>query len=218
MKGFMIKDFRLLMRQGRYFGMLLILACAMGVVGSKSYSSFITSYIALMTTMFSFSSFSYDEYDSGMAFLISLPSGRQDYVKGKYAFSILLIFGGWLVGSTMRMIFFLLRFSAAEYLEILPEEPIYLMLCLIYISLTFPAMIKYGAERGRNAAFIFLAVAALGIYLAARAKLQIAALTSLAWMLENDPGLVLPAFAAVCALALFLSFQISLRIMQKKEF
>ena len=84
MSGLLIKDWKLLKRQGRYYGMVLILVCAMIFVGSKSYSSFITSYLTFMISMFAISSFSYDELDNGMAFLMALPSGRKHYVQAKY--------------------------------------------------------------------------------------------------------------------------------------
>lgn len=218
MNGLLIKDFRLLLRQGRYFGMVLILACAMAFAGSKNFSSFITSYLTFMITMFSFSSFSYDEYDNGMTFLTALPSGRRDYVKAKYAFGILLIFGGWLTASLLRMLFFLIRFSLADYLEVLPEEPVYLMICLIYIGCAFPVLFKYGAEKGRNATFVLLAVIALAVYALYKLHHGLPVLTALVQTAERSPGFFLLILAAVCILVLFCSYQISLRIMTGKEF
>ena len=128
MTGLLLKDWKLFRRQGRYYGFVLILACAMAFIGSKDFSSFITSYMTFMIAIFSFSSFTYDEYEDGMAFLMALPSGRRDYVKAKYVFSLLLITGGWIVAVILRFGFFLIRYSAAEYLELLPVEPVYLLM------------------------------------------------------------------------------------------
>ena len=116
MTGLLLKDWKLFRRQGRYYGFVLILACAMAFIGSKDFSSFITSYMTFMIAIFSFSSFTYDEYEDGMAFLMALPSGRRDYVKAKYVFSLLLITGGWIMAVILRFGFFLIRYSAAEYL------------------------------------------------------------------------------------------------------
>lgn len=214
MSGFLMKDFKLFLRQGRYYGIVVILACVLAFTGTKNFSSFLSSYLTFMITMFSFSSFSYDEYDNGMEFLMALPRGRQDYVKAKYIFGILLIFGGWLLGSLMRLGFFLLRFSMEEYLEILPEEPVYLMICLIFIGCAFPFLIRYGAERGRNMSFIILAVTAFGVFLMIRLGVQIPGLSG-----EIEaPALALMFLAAVCFLVLFISFRISMQIMKRKEF
>ncbi len=133
MSGLMIKDCMLLKRQGRYFIIVLVVACMMAFTGSENFSSFMTSYLTFMITIFSFSSFSYDEYDNGMAYLMALPSGRRNYVKAKYLFSILLIMVVWFLGCLLRMAFFLMRFSAADYLELLPTDPIYLPVCLKFL-------------------------------------------------------------------------------------
>ena len=131
MTGLLIKDWMLLKRQGRYFMIVLALACALAFMGSESFSSFVTTYLTFMVSMFNFSLFSYDEFDNGMAFLMTLPSGRDDYVKARYIFSILLTSCGWLAGTILRMGLYLMRFSAAEYMEILPYEPVYLLICMI---------------------------------------------------------------------------------------
>lgn len=171
-----------------------------------------------MVTMFSFSSFSYDEYENGMAFLMALPSGRRNYVKAKYLFGILVITGGWLTGSLIRMLTFLIRFSMAEYLEVLPSEPVYLILCLTYIGCAFPALMKYGAEKGRNTAFVMLAVVCMGVFVIARSGLAEPALTLLGRAADRTPVMLLVSMAAVCILVLAVSYVISVRIMERKEF
>lgn len=218
MKGLILKDWKILRRQGHHYGMVIFLMCIIAFVGSKNFSSFITSYLTFMITMFAFSSFNYDEYENGMAFLISLPSGRKGYVRAKYMFSILLIFGGWLLGALMRMIFFLIRFSSAEYLEILPEEPIYLIICLIYISCTFPALIKYGAEKGRNIAFLTLAVLGIGAFFVSRLKLSVPVFTWFLALFEKTPFAVELFLFGVCIVFLCISYGLSLWIIKKKEF
>lgn len=222
MNGLMVKDWMLLKRQGRYFLIVLLLACALGVTGSESFSSFVTSYLTFMITMFSFSSFSYDEYDNGMAYLMALPSGRRNYVKAKYLFSILLITGSWFLGCLLRMALFLIRFSVADYLEILPTEPVYLLICLIYVSVTFPFILKCGAEKGRNIAFMVLAVLAMSVFLVSRFGYWAPALTSVwaqvdRWA-ERSPMMILMPLLAVCILVMGISYLFSVRIMEKREF
>lgn len=222
MNGLMIKDWMLLKRQGRYFLIVLAFACMMAFTGSESFSSFITSYLTFMITIFTFSSVSYDEYDNGMTYLMTLPSGRRDYVKAKYLFSILLILAAWFLGCLLRMALFVTRFSAAAYLEILPSEPVYLLICLIYVGGTFPAILKYGAEKGRNIAFMVLAVVAMSVFFAARYGFWFPALTSVLkqigrW-LEIEPVMILIPLLAVCILVLGISYLCSVWIMDKREF
>ena len=47
MKGLILKDWKILRRQGHHYGMALLLICAIAFVGSKNFSSFITSYLTL---------------------------------------------------------------------------------------------------------------------------------------------------------------------------
>ena len=218
MTGLLIKDWMLLKRQGRYFAVALIIVCAMAFVGSESYSSFITSYLTFMVSMFAISSFSYDEYDNGMSFLLALPSGREDYVKAKYMFSFLLITGGWLLGMLFRVAFFLSRHSFEKYVEQLPSEPIYLFFCLIYIGLALPALIWFGAEKGRNLIFTTLAVVTIGVFTVVKTGVGIPELKQFFMMVESSVALALGCLAAAVLLIWFISYRVSLQIIKKKEF
>ena len=218
MTGLLLKDWKLFRRQGRYYGFVLLLACAMAFVGSKDFSSFITSYMTFMIAIFSFSSFTYDEYENGMVFLLALPSGRRDYVKEKYVFSILLITGGWAVAVLLRFGFFLIRYSAAEYLEILPTEPTCLLLALIYVECSFPVIIKFGSEKGRAIVFGGLAVIGAGVFLLVKSGIILPVFSTIDQLSETAPVPLLAGSLAVCALIIWISYQVSLRFMEKREF
>ena len=62
MKGLLIKDWKLLKQQGRFYLIVLLLAVMMLISGSKSYASFVTSYMTFLVAVFSFTTFSLDEY------------------------------------------------------------------------------------------------------------------------------------------------------------
>ncbi len=216
MTGLLIKDWKVLKRQGRYFVVAILLVCAMSLAGSKNMSSFVTSYVTFMLSMFSFSSFSYDEYDNGMAFLMALPSGRQDYVKEKYLFSFLLVFGGWLAGVLLRMVFFQLRFSMEEYLETLFFDPVYLLICLSYVGLMLPSLVRYGSEKGRNIAFTGVAVFVIAFFVAG--KIATPVLQRIVAPIESNPAMFLLWLAVACLLIWTASYRISSWFIQKKEF
>lgn len=219
MNGLLIKDWKLMRRQGFYFGAAIVVLGAIAFASSsKSYSSFVTSYLTFMISIFSFSSFGYDEYENGMEFLMALPSGRRDYVKAKYTFSFLLILGGWLAGDLLQMLLFLVRFSAAEYLEFLPETPVYLLLCMLYVGAALPALIWFGAEKGRNISFLVLAVLAFGAFMTAKSEVGLQVLRQMDRLADNGPLLLVLVLAAVCVLLWAVSFGISLKLIEKKEF
>ena len=102
MKGLLIKDWKLLKNQGRFFLMILA-ASLIPLFFSQNYVNFITSYLTFIFSVFVLSTLSYDSYDNGMIFLLSLPVSRRIYVQEKYLFSLLLASGAWLVSLILRV-------------------------------------------------------------------------------------------------------------------
>lgn len=218
MKGLLIKDWMMLKHQGRYFSIVAFLACIVMFTGTKDFSSFITSYLTFMVCMYTFTSFSYDEFNNGMEYLMTLPSGRRKYVTEKYVFSALLIFGGWSAGVLLRLLCFLIRFSLAEYLEILPVEPVYLLLVLTYTSCAIPVLLQFGVEKGRNFMFLSLGVFAFLVFCLAKGGVSIPLLTMIGQVAEETPELLVLSLLAVFLVFTGTSYVIAQRIMAKKEF
>ena len=54
MKGLLIKDWKLLKQQGRFYLIVLLLAVMMLISGSKSYASFVTSYMTFLVAVGNF--------------------------------------------------------------------------------------------------------------------------------------------------------------------
>ena len=70
MKGLLIKDLRLLGGQKTFFGALIVIAAGMTLFTEDT--TFAVGFLALVASMFSLSSISYDEMDNGNAFLFCL--------------------------------------------------------------------------------------------------------------------------------------------------
>jgi ABC-type transport system involved in multi-copper enzyme maturation permease subunit len=96
MKGLLIKDIRLMKNMRNS---IIMIAVSMGAYMKDV--SFIITYLALIGASFTTSTMSYDEFDNGYTFLLSLPVTRKGYVLEKYAFGLLLGGGGWLLGSVI---------------------------------------------------------------------------------------------------------------------
>ena len=95
MKGLFIKDYCLLRKQKTAVIMIVLLAVFFMITGDDpsmgvSYTIFVANSIIMGTQ-------SFDEADHGMAFLMTLPTGRKLYVKEKYLFGILNVFALWIV-------------------------------------------------------------------------------------------------------------------------
>ena len=82
MKGLLIKDFQLMKNQGKILIAILVVIAAFGIIADGN-SSFLTAYITIFLALFTTSTISYDEYDSGYLFLFTLPISRRGYVTEK---------------------------------------------------------------------------------------------------------------------------------------
>ena len=90
MKGLLIKDFQLMKNQGKILIAIFVVIAAFGIIADGN-SSFLTAYITIFLALFTTSTISYDEYDSGYLFLFTLPVSRRGYVTEKYVFGILSV-------------------------------------------------------------------------------------------------------------------------------
>ena len=93
MSGLLIKDFRLLLQRKQSMVLLLVLAVALNWTMGES-NSFIMGYLPLISLIFATGTISYDEFDNGYSFLLTLPITRRQYVLEKY----LLCFVTGLIG------------------------------------------------------------------------------------------------------------------------
>lgn len=150
MKGLFIKDYCLLRKQKTAVIMILFLAVFFMITGDDpsmgvSYTIFVANSIIMGTQ-------SYDEADHGMAFLMTLPTGRKLYVKEKYLFGILNVFALWVVMVAAGMAVQVARgealFSVANQ-EMIISAAICLFICNIFYFVMLPAQLKYGPEKSR---------------------------------------------------------------------
>lgn len=90
MKGLLIKDGRLMITQGKTLLGIAAFMIICSFLQGDSFPQFAASYSIMMTTIFTISTVSYDEYDNGIKYLLVLPVERRTYVKEKYCFGILM--------------------------------------------------------------------------------------------------------------------------------
>ncbi len=217
MKGLLIKDLRLMKNMGN--SLVIILLVAVGMSFYKSDLSFIITYVAIIGTTFTSSTISYDEFDNGNAFLFSLPVSRKDYVMEKYLFGLLMCGGGWLVGTVLSVTAGAIRDSLD------PREGIMTALLLLPVAICvsvfmIPLRLKFEGEKSRIALIIvmggFFLVAITGAEIVKKLGIDLSALGDRLPAMSAGMGIVV-ALAISIALLLF-SCQISIKIMEHKEF
>ena len=217
MLGLLEKDFRLTLTRKQTLLVFFIMALVMSI---SMDGSFIIGYLTMLATIVAVGTISYDEFDNGFAFLMTLPFERKTYVREKYLFSLLMAAAAWGVGTVLYWAGNMVRHHA---LPETAELPILIsLLPVLYLSavIMIPLQLKYGAEKSRIVLFIifgFIAVLIFGTNKVFDGRNN--PFSELAKALENlSPGVVLLTVTAVCALAAYISCLWSTRIMEKKEF
>lgn len=218
MKGFLIKDLRMLMKQKNTFFMVSVIGLVLSLTGSNPV--FIISYMIYVTATYLLGTIAMDAQNNGMAFLMTLPANRRDYVVEKYG---LILGGAMCVGTIFTLIAFgvaSIKGQEVTLLEYAGTLLASLISVVIAFSVIIPINIKYGAEKSRVVFLILFGTICLGLYL-----VHLVAGDSVEGMeifLENINRiscLVMIAVAAVSvAFAVFVSVEISIMIMKKKEY
>ena len=217
MKGLIIKDFQLLFSNKRILYIVFAIALFSAMMGDGITLTYISSFVAVMLQVSALATISYDNYQHGKTFLMTLPLRRKDYVIEKYIFCSIIAF----VGIIFSLILGLLVKMRTNNMKIEIAVGIVIALVfLIYSFIAIPLELKFGNEVGRTIPFIIGAV----IFLIAQILIQVndSLFDSIMnWLnkLENisDITALMIAIAAF-VIALTITIPISIKIINKKEF
>ena len=217
MKGLIIKDFQLLFSNKRILYIVFAIALFSAMMGDGITLTYISSFVAVMLQVSALATISYDNYQHGNTFLMTLPLRRKDYVIEKYIFCSIIAF----VGIIFSLILGLLVKMRTNNMKIEIAVGIVIALVfLIYSFIAIPLELKFGNEVGRTIPFIIGAV----IFLIAQILIQVndSLFDSIMnWLnkLENisDITALMIAIAAF-VIALTITIPISIKIIHKKEF
>lgn len=218
MKGLLIKDFKLLAGQKRFFIMGPAFGLFFMIANGDPASG--AGYITMLFTLFTLNTISYDEYDNGMSFLMTLPITRNTYIKEKYVFAGMMVL-------VSTVIAFVLAIFSAGWLKIVFDWKAFwatggVMILFVWFTLAvaIPMQMKYGAEKGRIAMLFTGGIIFAAVILLAKAEEYFGIdLSPIVAGLEVLNGGILFVAAALLALLLILgSYLISTSIIKKKEF
>lgn len=216
MRGFMVKDLRLMLQRKNYLVVLFIIGLFLTF---QQGSMFAVMYLTMLAMMFAISTVNYDEYDNGYPFLMTLPADRRTYVRAKYLLIVLVGILGCLAGSAMFAAFLAKQGGAVSLEENIAEAAIYLLAALQVADVMLPLQLKFGAEKGRMVLFLVIGAfaAAGGIcvkLLQKNASLQ----EAVGVVSEMGMWVFVGCLVVLCLLLTLLSYCISVRVMENKEF
>lgn len=209
MLGLMRKDLCLLLQRSR----ALVVMVGVGIlIGFFTDGGFMIGYLTMISAILTIGTISYDEFDNGYPFLLTLPVTRKSYVTAKYLFCLLGDLAGWAVASVIYAGCCLAKGEGFGP-EQLTESLAFLPVAALMTAVMLPLQLKYGAEKSRLAlAILFGGILALG-YLGT--KLFPDLFGSLSGVSDTTFG---AALVGACIAALAVSTLCSLGIMEKKEF
>lgn len=160
MKGFLVKDYRLLLAQRN---LLFIIPIGIIFMFTNDTPVMGISYTLYVLTFFCTSLLAYDTFDNGMVFLMTQPGGRKAYVTEKYLFVISNAVLAAIILSTIGSI---LEFSRGKGIIAVQETMIgTLLLCSLALAFAFiilPLQLKFGPEKSRIVMLLVFAIFFLG--------------------------------------------------------
>ena len=216
MRGLLEKDLRLLKGQKNFFLIILLITVFLSL---NSEDNFAVTYLTFIAGFLTISSFGYDDNGNCMPFLLTLPVSRTLYVKSKYVLGFLLTFIGWAAGMVISMVTALLH-KAPPTVEAVLFQLAWVFLWMIMLSFVLPMLFKFGAEKGRMATLammlVFMAIVFVFTKLAETLGMDVdACLEALA---GQQIVVLVAGMAAAALIILLISYSISVKIIQKKEY
>lgn len=217
MKGLLIKDFKLMLMQKNFFIIIIVVACLISI--SSQDSTFMIGFITLILSLFTVSTISYDEFDNGYPFLLTLPFSRKTYVLEKYVYGLILGTGAWIV-SVMICSLMLIVQGKPVTSDMLIGAFVILPMFLVIESLMIPVHLRFGGEKGRYALIACVGVLVV-IGFVVMKIVEIFHIDVLPLILAIDalgPVMFMVILLMIGFLIMLVSLKVSLSIMNKKEF
>ncbi|MDE7185707.1 MAG: ABC-2 transporter permease [Lachnospiraceae bacterium] len=217
-KGLLIKDLRLIFSQMK-LSFVILVVWGMFMANSVKEIFFVPGYVAVFCSFLSFSTFSYDEFDNGAAYIFTLPIQRKDYVRAKYLLCVLLMVIPTII---MTFITYAANMGAGGETALLD----YFIAALTAIAIAFllmavesPLYIKFGQEKGRIVTMLSVGVVAAGFgvigSLCKETADGMSAVNSISGM---DSWMLILLMAAGVAVLTGVSYRISCVILERKQY
>lgn len=217
MKGLFVKDLKLMSGQKKFVFLVFLIACMLTATNS---AMFVGNYLMIFCSVLVISTISYDEFDNGNAFLFTLPISRKEYVREKYIFGL----------GVCMVVCFITTLVIVGYQSVVVEhynrvEGIISSVSGIFVSaflLSFmiPLQLKFGSEKGRlvlvGISGILGVICFVAVKITKKFDIDIDELSH--WLDAIHPGAVAAGFVVVVLVMIVISYLISVRVMEKKEF
>lgn len=217
MAGLFDKDLRILLQRKQAIVMFLVIAV---ILGFSTGGTFVVGYTTFCLLILAVSTISYDEFDNGFSFLMTLPITRQSYVVEKYILCSICGVVAWIFSVVICICENQYKQVTVVTEDLLMEAAIMLPIVLFIMDIMIPVQIKYGSEKSRIVLISVMGIVMIvGIGVKKAVEMLDLPLESLFEKLQSITEVqVLVGSIIFIIVATLLSFAISSRIMNNKEF
>ena len=218
MKGLLIKDIKLLLGQKKFFVVIVGFGIFFMLSNENPVSG--VSYITMLLSIFTLSTISYDEFDNGMSFLMTLPIERKTYVQEKYVFAGLISLFSAVGTSVLAFIMGLVMKNSVDMREVAGVAGLIILVAWLMLAIMIPLQIKFGAEKGRIAMVLAMGALFGMFYVLAKVFSSTGAdMNGLVEFLTSlKPWQLVFAALPVTLIVLIISYTSCVRIIHKKEY
>ena len=217
MAGLFDKDLRILLQRKQ--AIVIFLAIAV-ILGFSTGGTFVVGYTTFCILILAVSTISYDEFDNGFSFLMTLPITRQSYVVEKYILCSICGVVAWIFSVVVCICENQYKQVTVVTEDLLMEAAIMLPIVLFIMDIMIPVQIKYGSEKSRIVLISVMGIVMIvGIGVKKAVEMLDLPLESLFEKLQSITEVqVLVGSIIFIIVATLLSFAISVRIINNKEF
>ena len=210
MLGLIKKDFLLIKANLKSMVIIFIVYLILAFQGAFD----VTFIIPLIGIMLFISTFSYDDFNHWNSYAVTLPDGRKNVVRAKYIASIILTIILAAVALIIGIGISYTKTNSINLDEIISSLMGTMLSSVIIISLLYPIVFKFGATNGRIILFaVVFGIAGIGALIA-----QFVDTTPIINMINRLDSYSLIAIPIISAILLGISYLISNKIYQNKEF
>ena len=217
MAGLFDKDLRILLQRKQAIVMFLAIAV---ILGFSTGGTFVVGYTTFCLLILAVSTISYDEFDNGFSFIMTLPITRRSYVFEKYILCSICGVVAWIFSVIVCICENQYKQVTVVTEDLLMEAAIMLPIVLFIMDIMIPVQIKYGSEKSRIVLISVMGIVMIvGIGVKKAVEMLDLPLESLFEKLQSITEVqVLVGSIIFIIVATLLSFAISYRIMNNKEF
>ena len=174
----------------------------------------VTFIIPIIGIMLFISTFSYDDFNNWNSYAVTLPDGRRNVVRAKYIASIILTVVLGIIALAIGIGISYIKTNAININEIISSLMGTALSSITIISLLYPIVFKFGATNGK----IILFAVVFGIGGIVALVSNFIDMTSVINMINGLDNYSLIAIPIISVILLGISYLISNKIYQNKEF